>query len=307
MLWAENLPDANNDPCKPKLVSFEEYDNLKDLEREVLQNCEEITESSETNPSEEEEIPDVAYTEDENGNITRMEINGEGLKVSLNIDSAQAVCIQPLPLSDEISKPNGSKKMNGNQIPAVALAVSDITNADIKIANRKSGEPAKINEDKEERAAAIKENLSVLLKTHEFAAKKFYADTKPYYEKLASVLKKAHWLWQQQNINPYIYYNMLDEKEIRRMVEDGIVYIYKNVPDDAAERMERNDILGAEKDLRAKYAGPALDIYSKELKLASRDFCRAVKNAVNPFINPFVNKTDNEIEVIISLPKAILK
>jgi len=226
-------------------------------------------------------------------------------------DTQYSVEIVALKKNMKIKPGSEPAKISDNTLQAAKNAQDDVRfDIALKVDNKESPKYIKID-NKSTQSSAIKKECAILSKAYAAASEKFDKAAAPYYERLASDLRKAHWLWQQQNIDPHIYYagadSMLNEKEIRRMVEDGIAYLYKNVPDDAMQQAARNEILGVEKDLRAKYVGPALDIYHKELTEASRDFYRAVKNAVKPFINPFVNKTDNEIEVIISLPKATLK
>ncbi len=319
VLWAEDLPDTNQESTKPDLTSFDEYEKTKELEREVSADFEEIE-------SPKEEAPEILYIKDENGDIAGMKIKGEDLTIIINTpdeDKGQ-VNIEAISLKSSLSfsenfqaremsdksKLYVAKNIDGKQAPVTNFADNEQDDINVKIKEKSSKEPPNINKDKKEYTPIIKQKVTILLKAHDSAVKKFYDSALPYYKKLAPILEKAQWLWRQQNIDLRLYYagadGMLDEKEVRQMTEDAVRYLYENTPEAVSDRTERDKILGIEKDLRVRYVTPAFDLYKRELKKASREFYESVKNVINPLTGPLANKSGG-IEVIITLPKATLK
>lgn len=291
----------------------------------ILNSANEDTDEGEIQPAEtvvEERPPsgyDVPITIHDSHEI---EINEEGTGITRDTRSLSEICINEPPGTSTVipskafsgadSKSNLSKEDNTAAKPVNHFVDTDrpaLISADIKINDKKDDKPLEIDET--EYAPAIKRGISRLLKARNAASKKFYSDSTLYYEELMPLLKKAGWLWKQRTIDPHFYCTaangVLDGREVRKIVEDAIAYLYEYVPSDKSEETLRTELLSAERGLRAKYVGPALAAYNNELKEASREFYKTVKDAIQPLINPFVNKTRGGIEVIIDLPKTSLK
>ena len=287
-IWAEEQPsEIGESEGEIQLISFEKFEDMKEREKELLEDCEKIKEQQEGK----DEI-EFGYIMDASGDLAQLTMAADNLTVVVNNVLESEVEERESESTDSVITP---ALLNNDE--------SYIADVDIKGIDKTSSELLEIFGDESDNTNRIKEDISILLKIHESALKKFYIDAAPYYNKLESTLKKAQWLWREQGIDPHLYYagadGVLDDSELRRMVDESIIYLYKNIPNGG----QRDNILALEKDLRAQYIDPAFEAYKRELKEASSAFYKRVEEAIKPFMNPFINKIDGQIEVIITLPQ----
>ena len=162
-------------------------------------------------------------------------------------------------------------------------------------------------DDRPQIISAVRDEIYNFIESQKKAADLFYDDIAPYYEILMSDLKKAHWLWLIQGIDPNFYFaganGVVDSEEMRSIIEESIEYLYKNNPSDPALQDLWEDIMELEKRLREEYVDPALELFRERIKKASHEFYQAVEEDLKILMYPSVTDTDGSLEVIIVLPK----
>jgi len=168
-------------------------------------------------------------------------------------------------------------------------------------------EESGVHDDRTETTRVIKKEIYNLIKARNLAMELFYKDTAPYYNILASALEKAHWLWLKLGIDPHFYFagadGVVDNEELRKMVEEAVAYLYENIPDNPEAQNLREEIIKLEGELRSEYIEPALELFKQSIKDASLEFYNSVEKEVKVLMHPIINNVDGELEVIIILPK----